>query len=60
MQLSSCRVDAHRAAHGEERHYGWSDDEDEDGEQSGGEDEDFGILDAVVRADIYRNDENGY
>ncbi|KAJ7857948.1 hypothetical protein B0H14DRAFT_2578119 [Mycena olivaceomarginata] len=51
MQLSSCCVDAHRAAHGEERHYGqklsW-DDEDEDGEQSGGEDEDFGILDAVI------------
>ncbi|KAJ7300479.1 hypothetical protein DFH08DRAFT_828432 [Mycena albidolilacea] len=60
MQLSSCRVDAHRAARGEERHYGWLDDEDEDGEQSGGEDEDFGILDAVVRADIYRDDENGY
>jgi hypothetical protein len=63
MQLSSCRVNAHRAARGEERHYGqklsW-DDEDEDGEQSGGEDEDFGILDAVVRADVYRDDENGY
>ncbi|KAF7341286.1 hypothetical protein MVEN_01864700 [Mycena venus] len=60
-QLSKCRVDAHNAAHGEDRHYGednaWSDEE-EESEGSRGEDEDFGIMEAVERADLYRNDEN--
>ena len=60
-QLSKCRVDAHSAARGEDRHYGednaWSDDE-EESEQSGGEDDDFGIVEAAERADLYRNNEN--
>ncbi|KAJ7327954.1 hypothetical protein DFH08DRAFT_710067 [Mycena albidolilacea] len=58
-QLSKCRVDAHTAARGEDRHYSedntWSDDE-EESEESGGEDDDFGIVEAVERADLYRND----
>jgi hypothetical protein len=33
----------------------WSDDE-EESEESGGEDDDFGIVEAVERADLYRND----
>jgi hypothetical protein len=45
------------AARGEDRHYceESSDEEDVGGEESGGEDDDFGMLDAVERADIYRN-----
>ncbi|KAJ7852263.1 hypothetical protein B0H13DRAFT_1643479 [Mycena leptocephala] len=58
-QLARCRVDAHVAARGEDRHYGEDIDESGDeadvGEESGGEDDDFGTLDAVERADIYRN-----
>jgi hypothetical protein len=59
--LSACRVDAHSAGRGEDRHYdedsSWSDDE-EVSEESGGEDDDFGIVEAAERADIYRNDAN--
>ncbi|KAJ7811762.1 hypothetical protein B0H13DRAFT_2243255 [Mycena leptocephala] len=55
-QLSKCKVDAHMAARGEDRHYHEeSSDEEMSGEESGGEDDDFGTLDALERADIYRN-----
>jgi hypothetical protein len=44
------------AARGEDRHYHEeSSDEEMSGEESGGEDDDFGTLDALERADIYRN-----
>jgi hypothetical protein len=44
------------AAWGEDRHYHEeSSDEEMSGEESGGEDDDFGTLDALERADIYRN-----
>lgn len=64
--LSRCRVDAHLAARGEDRHYGQELDnegddgesEGEDEEESGGEDEGFGTLDALERADVYRNYED--
>jgi hypothetical protein len=48
------------AARGEDRHYREesSDEEDVGGEESGSEDDDFGTLDAVERADIYRNADN--
>lgn len=49
------------AARGEDRHYevedSDSDDEADAGQESGGEEEDFETLDAVERADIYRNGE---
>ncbi|KAF7343583.1 hypothetical protein MSAN_01978800 [Mycena sanguinolenta] len=51
LQLSKCNVEAHLPARGEDRHYG-----EEEGEESGGEDDDFGMLEAVERADIYRNE----
>lgn len=55
-QLSKCKVDAHMAARGEDRHYHEeSSDEEMSGEESGGEDDDFGTLDALERADIYCN-----
>jgi hypothetical protein len=63
-QLSKCRVNAHSATRGEDRHYGedsvWSggEEESEESEESGGEDDDFGIVEAVERADLYRNNEN--
>ncbi|KAJ6524780.1 hypothetical protein B0H19DRAFT_1214956 [Mycena capillaripes] len=64
VQLARCRVDAHLAARGEDRHYGEENDEGDDevdpGEESGGEDNDFGVLDAMERADIYRNNEADY
>ncbi|KAJ7708199.1 hypothetical protein B0H17DRAFT_1156047 [Mycena rosella] len=56
-EISACVVDAHVAARGEDRHYGRNVSDDEEGEDSGGEDEDFGTLDAVETADIYRNAE---
>ncbi|KAJ7495581.1 hypothetical protein FB451DRAFT_1387603 [Mycena latifolia] len=43
------------AARGEDRHYASDDDEEDGGEDSGCEDEDFGTLDAVDTADIYRS-----
>ncbi|KAJ7450463.1 hypothetical protein FB451DRAFT_1186860 [Mycena latifolia] len=66
-QLAACVgvVGARVAARGEDRHY--EDDEDNDendsaGKESGHEEEDFGTLDAVETADIYRNahDDNYY
>ncbi|KAJ7770390.1 hypothetical protein B0H14DRAFT_3509277 [Mycena olivaceomarginata] len=63
-QLARCRVDMHLAARGEDRHYGEDNDEGDGevnpGEESGGEDNDFGMLDAMERADIYRNNEADY
>ncbi|KAJ7850425.1 hypothetical protein B0H14DRAFT_3137678 [Mycena olivaceomarginata] len=63
-QLARCRVDAHLAASGEDRHYGEDNDEGDGevdpGEESGGEDNNFGMLDAMERADIYRNNEADY
>ncbi|KAF8143017.1 hypothetical protein K438DRAFT_1994297 [Mycena galopus ATCC 62051] len=38
LQLSRCRVDAHLAARGEDRHYREEEDDGDDGEESGGED----------------------
>ncbi|KAJ7336153.1 hypothetical protein DFH08DRAFT_965053 [Mycena albidolilacea] len=62
--LPRCRVDVHLAARGEDRHYGEDNDEGDGevdpGEESGGEDNDFGMLDAMERADIYRNNEADY
>jgi len=57
-QLASCVVDAHVAARGEDRHYYVDDSDDEgDGEEveSGGEQEDFVMLDVLETADVYRN-----
>ncbi|KAF8207995.1 hypothetical protein K438DRAFT_1754740 [Mycena galopus ATCC 62051] len=63
LQLSRCRVDAHVAARGDDHHYGGesclSDDE-QDAEESDGEDDEFGTLEAVERADIYRMDDDLY
>ncbi|KAJ6558869.1 hypothetical protein DFH09DRAFT_1485992 [Mycena vulgaris] len=63
LQLSRCRVNAHVAARGDDRHYGeessLSDDE-QDAEESDGEDDEFGTLEAVERADIYRMDDDLY
>ncbi|KAF7343966.1 CxC2 domain-containing protein [Mycena venus] len=60
-QLSKCCVDVHSAARGVDRHYGedsaWLDEE-EESEESRGKDEDFGIVEAVERADLYRNNAN--
>ncbi|KAJ6471983.1 hypothetical protein C8R45DRAFT_936644 [Mycena sanguinolenta] len=57
-QLSKHNVEAHLPARGEDRHY--REEEGDEGEESGGEDDDFGMLEAVERADIYRNEsENG-
>ncbi|KAJ7896179.1 hypothetical protein B0H13DRAFT_2338508 [Mycena leptocephala] len=56
FQMAQCNVDAHLAAHGEDRHYR-EETEGSDGEgeeESGGEDEDFATLDVLERADIYR------
>lgn len=59
VQLSQCSVDAHLPARGEDRHYSdnMSDEdvEEDPGQESGGEDEDFGTLDALDTADAYRN-----
>jgi len=56
-------VDAHVAARGDDHHYGGesclSDDE-QDAEESDGEDDEFGTLEAVERADIYRMDDDLY
>ncbi|KAJ6630057.1 hypothetical protein B0H10DRAFT_2172881 [Mycena sp. CBHHK59/15] len=64
VQLARCRVDAHLTVRGEDRHYGEENDEGDDkvdpGKESGGEDNDFGVLDAMERADIYRNNEAEY
>ncbi|KAJ7462893.1 hypothetical protein FB451DRAFT_1341052 [Mycena latifolia] len=51
-QLVTCIVDAHVVARGEDRHYVSDEDDEED---SGHEEEDFGTLDAVETADIYRS-----
>ncbi|KAF8214779.1 hypothetical protein K438DRAFT_1749866 [Mycena galopus ATCC 62051] len=63
LQLSRCRVDAHVAARGDDHHYGGesslSDDE-QDAEESDGEDDEFGTLEAVERVDIYRMDDDLY
>ncbi|KAJ7687669.1 hypothetical protein B0H16DRAFT_1670060 [Mycena metata] len=61
-QLARCRVDAHQAARGDDRHYGTGGaDEDDDGDEAeaegGGEEEDFGTLEALERADVYRNED---
>lgn len=50
---------AHLAARGEDRHYNatgdLSDDEEEEiGGEPGGEQEDYGTLEAIERADLYR------
>ncbi|KAJ7117187.1 hypothetical protein C8R44DRAFT_832432 [Mycena epipterygia] len=54
--------DAHLPARGEDRYYDESEDEGGDGDdeetETGGEDEDFGMLDAVETADMYRNTED--
>ncbi|KAJ7476805.1 hypothetical protein FB451DRAFT_1173660 [Mycena latifolia] len=57
-QLATCIVDAHVAARGEDRHYVSDEDDEADGEDSGREEEDFGTLDAVETADIYRSAQN--
>ncbi|KAJ6626104.1 hypothetical protein B0H10DRAFT_1781982, partial [Mycena sp. CBHHK59/15] len=58
-QLALCVVDAHLLARGEDRHYDGSELDDKVDEEvareSGGEDEDFGMLDAIETADIYQN-----
>ena len=55
-QLANCVVDAHLPARGEDRHYeSWSDEEGDEEVEAGGEDEDFGTLEAIETADIYRN-----
>lgn len=59
-QLSACIIDAHLPARGEDRHYRGSANAEDDGEedmavQSGGEEEDFEVLEAIARADVYRN-----
>jgi hypothetical protein len=58
-QLSACIVDAHLPARGEDRHYRGLASAEDDGEedmavQSGGEEEDFEVLEAIARADVYR------
>ncbi|KAJ7097300.1 hypothetical protein B0H15DRAFT_920938 [Mycena belliarum] len=48
---------------GDDRHYDSDEEEDDEesvGEESGGEDGDFGILDAVETADMYRGAEDDY
>jgi hypothetical protein len=62
-QLSTCALNAHLPARGEDRHYedksgDERDDESDEEIESGGEDEDFGTLDALETADIYRNAED--
>ncbi|KAJ7025006.1 hypothetical protein C8F04DRAFT_968373 [Mycena alexandri] len=60
-QLAMCMLDAHEAARGDDRHYGtgWGDEGDEDDAEAegGGEEEHFGTLEALERADVYRNDD---
>ncbi|KAJ7917749.1 hypothetical protein B0H13DRAFT_2322100 [Mycena leptocephala] len=63
FQMAQCNIDAHLAARGEDRHYGEemegsAGEGDADGEESGGEDEDFATLDAVERADIYHSSQD--
>ncbi|KAJ7747630.1 hypothetical protein DFH07DRAFT_962422 [Mycena maculata] len=57
VQLSTCIVDAHLPAWGEDRHYRGSgdlsdDEEEEEFPEGGGEEEDYGTLEAVERADL--------
>ncbi|KAJ7648902.1 hypothetical protein B0H17DRAFT_1163757 [Mycena rosella] len=54
-EISACVVDAHVAARGEDRHYSGSRSDDEEGEDSGSEEEEFGMLEAIETADVYRN-----
>ncbi|KAJ7679817.1 hypothetical protein B0H17DRAFT_1206333 [Mycena rosella] len=54
-EISVCVVDAHVAARGEDRHYSGSRSDDEEGEDSGAEEEEFGMLEAIKTADVYRN-----
>ncbi|KAJ7674089.1 hypothetical protein B0H17DRAFT_1140749 [Mycena rosella] len=54
-EISACVVDAHVAARGEDRHYGGSRSDDEEGEDSGAEEEEFWMLEAIETADVYRN-----
>jgi hypothetical protein len=56
-------VDAHVAARGDDPHYGEESslsDDVKDAEESDGEDDEFGTLDTVERADIYRMDDDLY
>ena len=50
--------------HREDRHHGeessWSDDQVDASEESSWEDDEFRTLDAVKRAEIYRNNEANY
>ncbi|KAJ7774176.1 hypothetical protein DFH07DRAFT_865935 [Mycena maculata] len=65
-QLATCNVDMHLPARGEDRHYrrGGEESDDEDLEEiaeGGGEEEDYITLEAVERADLYRQtEENDY
>jgi hypothetical protein len=63
LQLLRCRVDAHVAARRDDHHYGEESslsDNEQDAEESDGEDGEFGTLEAVERADIYRMDDDLY
>ncbi|KAJ7040146.1 hypothetical protein C8F04DRAFT_1254304 [Mycena alexandri] len=60
-QLAMCMLDAHEAARGDDRHYGTGSgdegNEDDAEAEGGGEEEHFGTLEALERADVYRNDD---
>jgi hypothetical protein len=60
-QLAMCMLDAHEAARGDDRNYGTvggEEDDDDDAEvEGGGEEEHFGALEALERADVYRNND---
>ncbi|KAJ7079204.1 hypothetical protein C8R44DRAFT_754712 [Mycena epipterygia] len=58
VQLATCALDAHLPARGEDRHYDDGNDGIDEEIESGGEDVDFGTLDAIETADIYRNAED--
>ncbi|KAJ7688333.1 hypothetical protein B0H16DRAFT_1753131 [Mycena metata] len=61
QQLAMCMLDAHEAARGNDRHYGTGGGDEDDGDdaeaEGGGEEEHFGTLEALERADVYRNDD---
>ncbi|KAJ7727054.1 hypothetical protein B0H16DRAFT_1331768 [Mycena metata] len=61
QQLAMCMLDAHEAARGDDRHYGTGGGDEDDGDdaeaEGGGEEEHFGTLEALERADVYRNDD---
>ncbi|KAJ7113865.1 hypothetical protein C8R44DRAFT_740749 [Mycena epipterygia] len=58
VHFATCVLDAHLPARGEDRHYDDGDDGIDEEIESGGEDVDFGTLDAIETADIYRNAED--